>query len=93
MASDDFVLDPNFIDDLAHSPEVLALCMEAAEGIADIARQTAPVDTGEYRNSIHVRAAQRAGRVAAEAVAEDPKAMIIEARTGNLARALRRHRG
>lgn len=88
-----FVLDPNFIDDLAHSPAVLALCTEVADEIADIARQTAPVDSGDYRNSIHVEAAQRSDRVAAEVVADDPKAMIIEARTGNLARALRRHRG
>lgn len=93
MASGDFVLDSSFMNDLAHSPEVMGLCKEVAGEIADIARQTAPVESGDYRNSIHVEIAARSRRLAAEVIADDPKAMIIEARTGNLARALRRHHG
>ncbi|MFW6598121.1 hypothetical protein ACQBAU_16310 [Propionibacteriaceae bacterium Y2011] len=93
MSEPVFELDPSYLHALAHSAEALGLCMDAAEGIAAIARATAPVDTGDYQRSISVEAATRSRRVAAEVVATDPATMIIEARTGNLARALRKYRG
>lgn len=69
--------DPGVRDDLT----------ERAERVADSARSSAPVATGEYRDSIHVlqgttdRAAVRVGTTA-------PHGLVVEARTGNLARAL-----
>lgn len=60
-----------------------------AEKIAARARATAPVDSGEYRNSITV-VSDTTDRVVERVVAQDDKAAVIEARTGNLKRALGR---
>lgn len=64
----------------------------AAERVAARARATAPVDTGAYQASIHVEVTQT-GRLVARVVASDRKAGLIEARTGNLARAMSAARG
>lgn len=70
----------------------------ALEGIAEekasAARSSAPVVTGEYRDSIDVesdtwrRGAAQMAR--SRVVAHDRKSLIVEAKTGNLKRALRR---
>lgn len=73
---------------LAHSSEVADACKGYAEKVAGIARSTAPVDTGAYAGSIGVEILDRPTRVTAQVVAADPKSLIIESRTGNLARAL-----
>lgn len=77
-----------FFTELAHSPEVTALCRAKAEEIAAIARSTAPRDSGDYANNIEVRVVSRASRNVALVVAKDWKSMIIESKTGNLVRAL-----
>lgn len=77
-----------FFEKLSTSPEVTALVTEAAERIAAIARETAPVDSGDYKNGIAV-VVKRQKRSVALVVASDPKSMIIEAKTGNLVRALK----
>lgn len=77
-----------FFENLSRSPAVTGLCVEAAERIAGVARSTAPVDSGEYRDGIVVRTKYQR-RAVAVVVATDPKSMIIESKTGNLARALR----
>lgn len=59
-----------------------------AERVASRARSTAPVDTGAYRDSITVEVSRPHDRVVARVVAKDRKSHVIEARTGNLARAL-----
>ncbi len=82
----------NFFDDLARSPGVEELCVEAAEKVAAKARASAPIDSGEYRDSISVSVKYQK-RVVALVTAEDDKAMIIESKTGNLARSLRATRG
>jgi hypothetical protein len=84
-----------FFEELSVSEPVTALVVDAAERIAGIARETAPVDTGEYRNSIAVTV-KRQKRSVALVVATDAKWAVIEAKTGNLVRALkagRRRRG
>lgn len=58
-----------------------------AERIASAARASAPVETGAYRDSIHVESATT-DRVVARVVADVPYARVVEARTGTLARAL-----
>ncbi len=78
-----------FFDELSTSPAVTALCVEAAERVAAIARSTAPVESGDYKKSIVV-STKRQRRAVALVVSDDPKVMIIEAKTGNLARALRK---
>ena len=77
-----------FFEELQVSAEVEALVVEAAEGVAEIARATAPVDTEDYRNGISVTTKHQR-RVVALVVSSDWKTFLIESKTGNLVRALR----
>lgn len=61
--------------------EILARRVEAR------AKATAPVETGEYRDSIHVETRLR-GRVVKRIGSGVDHARVVEAKTGNLARAL-----
>lgn len=74
---------------LGRDPAILGLCEQAAHKIAGLARANAPVDEGDYRDSIHVERGQRGGRGVYLVVADDPKALLIEAKHGTLARAAR----
>jgi hypothetical protein len=73
--------------ELLKSPEVRALLRERADAVAARARATAPVNTGDYRNSIQVESATT-DRAVERVVAKDRKSLIIESKTGNLVRAL-----
>lgn len=79
----------SFFQDLSRSAGVTNLCMGIAENIAADARSTAPVDTEAYRKGIVVRLKHQKRSVAL-VVATDPKSMLIEAKTGNLVKALQR---
>lgn len=79
----------DFFDNILKSAGVEKLVKEKAEQAARIARTTAPVDTGEYRDSIHTEKAAFKYRTGYHVVADDRKALLIEAKTGNLARALK----
>lgn len=76
-----------FFEQLGRAPGIVAACDEAAERIAQVARETAPVDKGDYKASIKTRHGKRAGRHASEVVSEDPAAILVESRFGTLARA------
>lgn len=78
-----------FFERLGKSPEVTALCVSKAEQTATNARASAPVDTEAYRNSISVSVQPRRRRNAAVVTAADWKSLLIESKTGNLARALK----
>lgn len=58
-----------------------------ANRVRDRARATAPVRTGRYRDSIHVET-ETTDRVKKRIGSDVPYGMVIEARTGNLTRAL-----
>src|SRR5690606_38510019 len=73
---------------LLKSGEVAAVLMEKAKAVEASARASAPVDTGAYRNSITARVEQHASRVVVHVSAGVDYGMTVEARTGNLARAL-----
>lgn len=67
------------------------LCKPLAEKVAERARGRAPVATGDYKASIGVETEPRSGVddwAHSYVVATDDKAMLVESRTGNLARAL-----
>ena len=80
--------DPAYLERLGRSSGVVGLCRSIADRVASIATSTAPVDTGEYVDSIHVEIVPRTDRDAAIVEAADPKALIIEAKYGILSRAL-----
>lgn len=79
----------SFFEELGKSAGVTKLCTDAAEKVADAARASAPVVEGDYRDSIHVEVRSSNKRNVALVVADDWKAMLIEAQTGNLVRALK----
>lgn len=85
----DMEFNASFFEKLGRSPEVTSLCVAKAEQVAGIARTTAPVDSGDYRNNIRVEVQPRSDRNAAVVVADDWKSLLIESKTGNLARALK----
>lgn len=58
-----------------------------ADKVAAAARSGAPVETGSYRDSIEVQLVHT-DRAVARVVATAPHSLVVEAKTGNLARSL-----
>lgn len=83
-------LNRSGVEDVLSAPGVVAELRRRAEAVADAAIASAPVKTGNYRDSIHVEVDESPvdGRARARVVASAPHAHLVEARTGNLARAL-----
>lgn len=88
MAKVRFVPNGAGFRELLHSEGVKSMLEAKAEAVASTARSNAPVETGEYRDSIAVRVVDHPTRSVAQVYSSDDKAHVIEARTGNLARAL-----
>lgn len=84
-------IDSGFFERLGTSPAVTALVVGVAERVAANARESAPVDSGAYRDSIGV-SVKRQKRSVALVTATDKKSMLIEAKTGNLVRALNKEK-
>lgn len=80
----------SFLDDVGHSGAVEMLVDSVARDVMAEARLSAPVKTGDYQRSIHVETVRTRHRTVAKVVADVPHALAVEARTGNLARALKR---
>jgi len=78
----------NFFPEILNSPPVVSIVTAVAHRVESTAKAAAPVDTGEYRDGIHVEVRRRAKRTVAVVVASSPHSMFVESRTGNLARAL-----
>lgn len=77
------------LDALSRSPEIAGAVMKATERIAQTIRNDAPVDSGDFKAGIktHLKYQQRAVGVVE---ATDEKSLIVEARTGVMARAVKR---
>lgn len=73
--------------EMLNSGEVRALLTGKASSVLSSAKANAPVDSGEYAASIHVEQATT-DRAVVRVVASAPHAFVVEANTGNLARAL-----
>lgn len=82
----DTTFNPSFFDALGRSAGVIAGVDACTERIAETARRTAPADSGDYRDGI-ATAGKFQRRYVGLVVASDPKSLIVESRTGNLARA------
>lgn len=59
-----------------------------ADAGLSVAQTNAPVDTGEYAGSLYAEVVDHPTRLVGRIGSRDPKAHVIEANTGNLARAL-----
>lgn len=76
-----------FFQDLSHSAGVRGLVDAAADRVLAAAQASAPEDSGDYKAGLK-RSSKNQKRYVALVVATDPKSMLVESQTGNLARAL-----
>lgn len=77
-----------FFSEILNSDDVVGIVTNIANQVESVAKANAPVDTGAYRDSIHVVVKRRGKRTVAAVVASSSHSMLVESRTGNLARAL-----
>lgn len=75
------------IEELLNSSETRSYLTEKADAVLSAAIANAPVETGEYQASLHIEQ-DTTDRVAVRVVSDAPHAFVVEANTGNLARAL-----
>lgn len=81
--------DNDAMDELARGAGITGAVVEAAERIAAQVRSDAPVESGDYKNSIQVTVKLQRRSVAL-VESTDPKALVIEAKTGVMARAAKK---
>ncbi|WP_404474839.1 hypothetical protein [Microbacterium aerolatum] len=79
------------MNELARSAGIAGAVMDATNAIAQTARTDAPVgETEEYRDSIKTRLKFQE-RAVGIVYSDDDKALIVESKTGNLARAVKKN--
>ena len=81
-------LDSDGIADLLQSAGVREELRTRAERVLSAARSAAPIDSGDYRESLHIVEETHTDRDVVKVVAEIRYGAAVEAATGNLARAL-----
>lgn len=81
--------NPRFFESVLRQPKVEQLVDAAAERALAAAKANAPVDTGEYRDGLYIEHRDSRYRQVARVVGSDDKTLLIESKTGNLARALK----
>lgn len=84
-----FTFNDEFFSELGASPAVIDLTTAAAEKVLAASKASAPVATGGYKRSLHLETRQKKYRRQVVVVADADDALLVESRTGNLARALR----
>jgi hypothetical protein len=82
-----------FFTQLGTSGPVTAILLRKALRVASQAKATAPVDTGAYKRRIVVRIKRSRYRNVAIIEGLDWKTLLIESKTGNLARAIKAAKG
>ena len=87
MANTKVQLDKAGMGELLKSSEVRALLKGPAEKALSRAKSGAPVATGAYRDSIHIES-DTTDRAVERVVSDSPYAMLVESKTGNIARSL-----
>lgn len=87
MAKPKIKLNSREVGKLLKSADVSRGMEPIANAVRDRAKATAPVRTGRYRDSIHVET-ETTDRVKKRIGSDVPYGMVVEARTGNLTRAL-----
>lgn len=83
--------EPNeaFFESVLRRPQVEAIVDTAAAAVQSAAQASAPVNSGDYRDGIVVEHKDSRYRRVARVVGTDDKTMLIESKTGNLARAVK----
>lgn len=78
-----------YFDNIMKSAQIDSLTEATAERAQAIAKSTAPVDSGDYRDRLAVERRQSRFRGVWRVIGRDKKTLLIESKTGNLARALK----
>lgn len=81
-------LIPGAASDLMSSAPVAGLLAKLAGEVLGRAQATAPKRSGRYQSSLFVTTGQHGDRKVSIVGSNDPKALAVESRTGNLAKAL-----
>lgn len=87
MGRAEVTLSSSGVRALLNDPGVRAAVAAEADRVFAAAVASAPVESGAYQASIH-RESVTTDRAVERVVADAPHAHLVEARTGNLARAL-----
>lgn len=85
----DVEFNEGFFETILRQPRVEALVDGIGNRALGIAQASAPVDTEEYRDGLHIEHHESRYRRTTRVVGSDEKTLLIESRTGNLARALK----
>lgn len=78
-----------FFESILRTSPVESLVDGIANRALDIAQANAPVDTEEYRDGLHIEHHESRYRRTTRVVGSDEKTLLIESKTGTLARALK----
>lgn len=89
MAGVSVEFDQEFFNTIMRSAGIESLCKAKAEQALAVAQANAPVKTGAYKRGLKIRRVDHQYRASWLVEGTDPKTMLVEARTGNLARALK----
>jgi hypothetical protein len=85
----DIKFSKSLADEVLRAPKVVEQTSSIAEKGLQNAKSSAPVDTSEYRDGLHVERKEAKFRTVFRVVGSDPKTMLIESKRGVLARALK----
>ena len=75
------------------TPPIENLTKERAQAVLATAQATAPVDSGDYKRGLRLVKHSSQYRDAWRVTGTDWKSMLVESKTGNLARAVKRTKG
>jgi hypothetical protein len=81
--------NPSFFDSVLRGPKVENLVDAVAQKALSVMRVNAPVDTEAYRNGLHIEHKESQYRRVTRVVGSDDKTLLIESKTGNMARGLK----
>ena len=79
-----------YFDQIGKSAGVVGLTKKGAEKVLAEAKATAPVDSGDYKEGLHLERDDSRYRAVFLVMGDDWKTLLVEAWTGNLARALKK---
>lgn len=85
----DVEFNPRFFESVLRQPRVEALVDGIGNRALGIAQTNAPVDSEKYLDGLHIEHHESRYRRTTRVVGSDEKTLLIESKTGNLARALK----
>lgn len=78
-----------YFESVLRQPKVEAITDAAGNRALSAAKSSAPVDSADYLRGLHIEHHESRYRRATRVVGDDSKTMLVESKTGNLARALK----